>query len=154
MVSWRCKATGTRREKLAWGQRCGSSGNLPDLKAAQRAALGMWEVPYFCSRACCWFCGSKLGPCWDAHIAVPVHRTGFWAGSSHWLVDNHWPQDRPSNQFLYSQQTWGFELHFDANSRGPADGAGGDPKLYQHIPVFPVFIQVWSRRCFFCWWLH
>lgn len=30
------------------------------LKLPKAAAWGTWEVPCFCSRACCWFCGERI----------------------------------------------------------------------------------------------
>lgn len=78
---WRCKAAGTRRDKLAvavWGQRCGSSGNLPNPKAAQSSSSGSLVCSLFLQQSLFLVLwgqnpdGNKLGPCWGAHTwAVP-----------------------------------------------------------------------------------
>lgn len=116
------------------------------LKLPKAAAQGPQEIPSV--SAAVFVAGSVgTGPRWEQTRAV--------LGCSHRLAIPG-PQARtPSsllppargetpvpgqtlNQLLYSQQTQGLEPCFDANSREPAGGAGGDPKQYWHIPVLPV----------------
>lgn len=57
------------------------------LKLPKAAAQDTWEVPCFCSRACCWFCGERIQIGTNqGHAGVLTllfQPTGPWAASFH-----------------------------------------------------------------------
>lgn len=165
VVTWRYKAAGTRRGKLAvpvWGQSTNSEVPLAkDPKAAQSSSSGYLGGSLFLQQGLLLVLWgenpdrNKPGPCWGAHTAVPAHRTlGSLLPLAHGETLAPVQSLKPVSSFPANSGIWSPLWCQQAGNLLTV------PEEIQSCSSTSQSSQSLSRcgaggaGAFFCWWLH